>query len=85
MRILKEEDITANVLKARDEFTNQMEEAMKTRMKWFGRFALSWLGAKDSLIYRHLQTGRIRYLVCVLQKPGSLGSRPDPSIKGIHI
>ena len=82
MRILKEEDITANVLKARDEFTQQMEKRMKTGMKWFGHFALSWLGAKDSLIYRHLQSGRFRYLVCVLQRPGQSCSRHDHSMKG---
>ncbi len=68
MNIIRDEDITANVLKAREEFTRQMEKTMRTRMKWFGSFALSWLGAKDSLVYRYLQSGRFKYLVCVLQK-----------------
>jgi ubiquinone/menaquinone biosynthesis C-methylase UbiE len=69
MKIIKEEDITANVLKARDEFTRQMAEKMRSRMRWFGSFALSWLGATDSLAYRYLQTGRFKYLFCVMQKP----------------
>ncbi len=75
-RICMEEDITPNVLKARDEFTLRMEEGMRTRMKWFGSFALSWLGAKDSLIYRYLSSGRLKYLVCVLKKPGISFSMP---------
>ena len=69
MKIIKEEDITANVLKARDEFTRHMAEKMRSRMRWFGGFALSWLGATDSLAYRYLQTGRFKYLFCVMQKP----------------
>jgi len=69
MKIIKEEDITANVLKARDEFTQHMAEKMRTRMKWFGSFALSWLGATDSLVYSYLQNRRFKYLFCVMQKP----------------
>ncbi len=76
LKRLVEEDVTANVLKARDDFTRQMQEEIGNRMKWFGSFALSWLGAKDSLTYRYLQTGRLTYLVCVLQKPGP--GRPGP-------
>ena len=69
MRIIREEDITANVLKARDEFTRHMAEKMRARMRWFGSFALSWLGATDSLVYRYLQNRRFKYLFCVMQKP----------------
>ena len=69
MKVISEEDITANVLKARDEFTRHMAEKMRSRMRWFGSFALSWLGATDSLAYRYLQTGRFKYLSCVMQKP----------------
>lgn len=69
MKIITKEDITANVLKARDEFTQHMAERMRARMKWFGSFALSWLGATDSLVYKYLRKRRFKYLFCVMQKP----------------
>ena len=69
MKIVRQEDITANVLKARDEFSRQMAGKMRARMRWFGSFAVSWLGAEDSLSYKYLQNGRFRYLFCVMRKP----------------
>jgi SAM-dependent methyltransferase len=69
LKVLREEDITANVLRARDEFTRLMAERMRDRMRWFGSFALSWLGATDSLVYKYMKKGRFKYLLCVMQKP----------------
>jgi ubiquinone/menaquinone biosynthesis C-methylase UbiE len=69
MHLLKGEDITANVLKSRDEFTQQAGALISDRMAFFGSFTLAFLAAKGSKIYERLQDGRMKYLVRVLQKP----------------
>lgn len=70
MQVLKEEEISANVLKSRDEFTAQAKDLLRNRMVLFGIFTTAFLATKGSKTYKSLQDGRLKYLVCMLQKPG---------------
>ena len=68
MSILKEEDITANILKARDEDHGrliQRTEGLSTMMKAVMRESFT---AKYTEMYRLIQRGKRKYLVFVLQK-----------------
>jgi len=69
MQLLKEEDITANILKSRDEFTEQAHALISNRMAILGSFTLAFLAAKGSKIYKRFQDGRMKYLCRVLQRP----------------
>lgn len=70
MQVLKEEEISANVLKSRDEFTAQAKDLLRNRMVLFGIFTSAFLATKGSKMYKSLQDGRLKYLVCLLHKPG---------------
>ena len=76
MDLLKEEEITSNVLKARDLFTQQAADMIRNRMTLFGSFTLSFLGTKGSKIYQCLQDGRFKYLAFALKKPEEPSTYP---------
>jgi len=69
LNLLRQENITPNVLKARDEFTEQAAESIRNNMKLLSDFTLTFLGAKGTMHYKRLQKGTLTYVMCVLQKP----------------